>query len=472
MKSLVRWKRTSAVLMLFIATAIASPAQTFTTLVDFDWSNGANPLFMSLVQGVNANFYGTTASGGSTPGTIFEITPLGALTTLHNFEGTDGSTPFAGLLLASDGEFYGTTYDGSGAYYDGTIFKITSGGALSTFYVFDGSEGVNPVAALIQAKDGNFYGTTAFGGTNDYGTVFRVTSGGSLTTLHSFSLTDGANPYGGLVQARDGSFYGATAYGGGGSCTDGYLAGCGTIFKITPEGKLTSVHSFQNTDGAFPFAALTQAADGNLYGTTTYGGTLSCSHPDGCGTVFMIAPTGKLTVLHSFVGSDGISPYGSLIQATDGNLYGTTRDGGANGDYGTIYAITTGGALTVLHSFDGADGSLVLGGLVQATDGSFYGATNEGGDYSYGTVFNLAIGLGPFVAFVHDSGRVGQTGGILGQGFAGTTSVSVNGTPANFRVVSDTYIKATVPAGATTGYVTVTTPTGTLTSNVRFQVLP
>jgi uncharacterized repeat protein (TIGR03803 family) len=274
----------------------------------------------------------------------------------------------------------------------------------------------------------------------------------------------------------DGNFYGTTASGGDQICN------CGTVFKITPVGNLTTLHSFKGTDGAYPGGALVQAADENFYGTT--GGLgYHCNPTSGCGTVFKITRGGSLTTLYNFCAqtncSDGAHPVAGLVQATDGNFYGTTLVGGGGNcvaDFGvgcgTVFEITALGELTTLHTFGSTDGANPYGGLLQATNGSFYGTTYGGGAFSGGTIFSLEMGLGPFVAFVHDSGRIGQTGGILGQGFTGTTSVSLNGTPASYTVVSDTFIRATVPPGATTGFVTVTTPSGTLTSNVPFRVIP
>jgi uncharacterized repeat protein (TIGR03803 family) len=211
-----------------------------------------------------------------------------------------------------------------------------------------------------------------------------------------------------------------------------------------------------------------QGTNGNFYGVTGSGGTHEA------GTVFEITPQGKLTTLYSFCAvqpncADGAIPVG-VTQATDGNIYGTTGSNGANG-FGTVFDITAEGVLTTLYSFDGFDGAFPGAGLLQRTNGSFYGTTTGGGTYTDGTLFSLDMGLGPFVAFVRGAAKVGQDFGILGQGFTGTTSVSLNGTPASFTVVSDTLIRATVPAGATTGYVIVNTPSGTLTSNVPFQVI-
>jgi uncharacterized repeat protein (TIGR03803 family) len=233
------------------------------------------------------------------------------------------------------------------------------------------------------------------------------------------------------------------------------------------------LHSFDTADGAYPHAELIQASDGNFYGTTEAGGA------NGGGTVFQITPAGVLTTLYSFCAqadcADGKAPVAGLLQATDGNFYGTTELGGANGS-GTIFQITTGGTLATLYSFCAqarcADGEKPEAGLVQATDGSFYGAASVGGTGSVGTIFKLAMGLGPFVKTLPTFGNAGGSAYILGTNLAGATAVSFNGTATVFTVVSATEIKASVPTGAATGFVTVTTPRGTLTSNVAFQVGP
>lgn len=237
---------------------------------------------MSLLassRGLNGNFYGPTGAGGANGGgTIFKITPAGTLTTLYSSCAetgcTDGNVPIAALIQATDGNFYGTTRHG-GLYNDGTVFKMTPAGALTTLHsFFHGTDGSEPFARLVQAADGNFYGTTVSGGANGFGTVFKMTPTGTLTTLYSFcresGCADGEVPQGGLIQATDGNFYGTTVYGGANS------PGGGTIFKITPEGTLTTLYSFCAntgcTDGSNPVADLVQATDGNLYGTTYAGG--------------------------------------------------------------------------------------------------------------------------------------------------------------------------------------------------------
>jgi uncharacterized repeat protein (TIGR03803 family) len=446
-------------------TTQALQAQTFTTLHSFDGTDGADVAAAELIQATDGNLYGTTTGGGlNSDGTVFKITPKGTLTTLHSFDSTDGATPWAGLVQATNGNFYGTTTSG-GLNSEGTVFKITPGGTFTTLQSFDGTDGGAPYAGLVQATNGDFYGT-AGGGANGYGTVFQITPGGTLTTLHSFDSTDGSGPQSVLVQASDGNLYGTTRFGGS---SNGCSGGCGTVFKMTLKGTLTTLHSFDSTDGANPFAGLVQASNGNLYGTTLAGGASND------GTVFRITLGGTLTIVHSFDGTDGNSPMAVLVQATDGNLYGTTKNGGSAscpGDCGTIFRIAPGGKLTTLHSFDGTDGEYPFAGLVQHTNGNLYGATGGGGTDNDGTVFSLSVGLGPFVETQTTSGKVGATVKILGTNLTGATDVTFDGTGATFTVVSKSEITTTVPSGATTGPVEVTIPNGILKSNTEFRVTP
>jgi uncharacterized repeat protein (TIGR03803 family) len=353
---------------------------------------------------------------------------------------------------------------------------------------------LGPVAGLVQATNGNFYGTTQGGGANNDGTVFEVSAVGKLTTLYSFcsqsGCTDGASPAAGVVQATNGNFYGTTREGGAGNACAG--SGCGTIFEITPGGKLTTLHSFCSqvncADGVAPDAGLIQATNGNFYGTT--GGI---GYPEAGayynGTIFEITPAGKLTTLYTFCSQgdciDGTYPYAGLVQATNGNFYGTTSSGGAyvdcNGSScGTVFEITPFGKLTTLYNFSSqpgcTDGYFPFTGLVQATNGNFYGTTLWGGvssscdNFGCGTVFDLAVGLGPFVEALPTSGKAGAAVIILGNNLTDASNVSFNGTPARFKVISSTEIATTVPSGATTGPVAITTPSRTLLSNVSFRV--
>jgi uncharacterized repeat protein (TIGR03803 family) len=475
-------KKACAVFVFCAATAVSSPAQTFNTLVHFNGNNGAFP-DMPLTQGVDGKFYGTTLYGGhicpgnSGCGTIFKISAKGTLTQLHRFVGTDGSFPMAGLVQATDGNFYGTTLHG-GATGNGTVFTITPQGTLTTLHSFCPQppmciDGGVPATGLVQAINGSLYGTTTYGA-NSPGTVFKITLGGVLTTLHTFDVTNGAYPEGTLIQASDGNLYGTT-YEGGGYRTCGLTLGCGTVFRITPGGVQT-LYSFcaqtNCADGAGPQAGLVQATDGNFYGTTFYGGANdTCDF--GCGTIFRITPGGVLTTLYSFCTqtncADGAEPQAALVQATDGNFYGTTEQGGTMNS-GTLFQITAEGMLTTLYSFCSqprcTDGAGPDGGLVQATDGSFYGTTA-----SPGTVFALSVGLGPFVKTLPAAGKAGTRVGILGTALTGATSVTFNGIPAQFSIPLPSLILAHVPSGATTGTVTVTTTGGTLTSNVPFHVI-
>jgi uncharacterized repeat protein (TIGR03803 family) len=261
--------------------------------------------------------------------------------------------------------------------------------------------------------------------------------------------------------------YGTTEFGGANPI------GFGTVFAISTGGTLTTLHSFESSDGEHPYSGLIQGSDGKLYGTTIGGGGGVES-----GTVFCITTSGFLTTLLSFSGSDGegANPYGGLVQATDGNFYGTTIGGGAGtrgGGCGTVFKVTLSGSLTTLHSFDYTDGYDPYAALVQGTNGRLYGATLYGGTMGYGTVFSLSVGLGPFVEAQPTSGNVGEIVKILGANLTGATSVTFTGVAAVFTVKSSSEITTTVPAGATTGTVKVVTRSGgTLSSNVPFTVMP
>jgi uncharacterized repeat protein (TIGR03803 family) len=465
-------------------------AQSLTTLHSFDVTDGSLP-DAALVQATTGNLYGITADGGTSDnGTVFKISPSGTFVSLHSFAGylTEGGMPEASLMQGRDGNFYGTTlYGGANEPGYGTVFKTTPSGALTTLYSFCSqpscTDGKEPTAGLVQDASGNLYGTTQYGGANlscymGCGTVFKITTAGTLTTLYNFCpgggyCTDGNQPEAALVQATDGNFYGTT-YNGGGLCE-------GTIFKITPSGTLTTLYRFGTqpncTDGAAPTVGLIQATDGNLYGTTYAGGAT------GYGTAFKITLGGTLTTLYSFcrdanLCADGAYPFAGLVQGTDGNFYGTTSGGGNGGrttGSGTIFEITSTGTFNTLYSFCSQSGCPDGGGpygLVQDTNGEFYGTTGVGGISTppVGTIFSLNVGLGPFVETEPTSGKVGTAVKILGTNLKGASRVTFNGTAAVFKVASSSLITTSVPRGVTTGTVQVTTPRGTLSSNVVFQV--
>lgn len=473
-----RWTTILTTFLILAATTVAAPAQTYKTLVSFNGTDGANPEYAPLVQGRDGNFYGTTrGAGGNSPGTVFKITAGGKLTIVADV-GLD--QPYAGLVLATNGWFYGTTAQG-GAYNWGTIFEIMSKGTLNTVYSFcaqtNCSDGVFPLFGLVQASNRKLYGTTpSAAAVGSPGTIFGTTPAGQFTTLLIFDGADGLSPSGPLIQARNGNLYGTAGAGG--------TYGQGTVFEITPGGRLTTLHNFDGADGSGPSLGLVQATDGNFYGTTQQGGANN-NCPFGCGTVFKMTPKGALKTIYNFCSlsncTDGSLPISGLVQAPDGNFYGTTAQSGSStacGGYGcgTVFKLTPKGALTTLYTFcartNCIDGAGPQAGLLQATSGIFYGVTTGGGTTAGGTVFSLSTGLGPFVTFVQRAAKVGHTAQILGQGFKSATKVSFNGTSALFAVNTDTYLTATVPAGATTGYVTVTTPKATLTSNVPFRVIP
>lgn len=473
---------TTLVLTFCTMAGVNSSAQTYQLLATFDGTNGAQPQYAFLTQGLDGNIYGTTSSGGTnSKGTVFRVTPEGTLTTLYNFCGqakcTDGSEPEWGLVLATNGNFYGTTYYG-GAYNEGTVFEITSAGELTTLYSFCAQarcpDGAFP-NALIQGSDGNLYGVTEYGGLGaSYGSVFKITLAGKLTTLHSFMAYDGAYPTGSLLQASNGDFYGTTFIGGA-------LGNVGTIFQITAAGKFSTLHNFNTYDGASPTGQLVQSSNGNIYGATAGGGVYNNEGclANGCGTLFKITTGGSLTTLYKFCTedpscNDGEGPYGGMLLATNGELYGTTSGGGLDGN-GLIFQMSPTGNPKNLYNFcpehSCAGGASPYAGLLQSTSGTFYGTTNYGGANGDGTIFSLADGLGPFVKTLPTSAKTGATITILGSELTGTTAVSFNGEAASFAVVSATEITATVPPGATSGTVSVKTPAGTLDSNISFRVI-
>jgi uncharacterized repeat protein (TIGR03803 family) len=471
--------RVAALLFFFSTIAINSPAQTFTSLFSFDYTNGAYPYGALLVQGLNGNLYGVTSGGGIGScdtggcGTIFELTPTGTLTTLYTFckkiECSDGSYPVEGLMQASNGNFYGSTYYG-GVEDSGTLYEVTPSGTLATLYSGfcpNCAQGWSPDSSLIQMPNGNLYGATELGGTGLSGVFFELTLNGEYSVFYNF--TNGNAPNGSLFPADNGGIY---------------AAGGDDVYEITLQGNIQTIYGFcaveKCRDGEGPSAPV-QAANGNLYGTTVLGGVnLNCEQI-GCGTVYELTPQGALTRLYSFCAqpncTDGSYPEGPLVLGTDGNFYGVTHSGGANGA-GTIFQITPAGVLTTLHSFDTTDGAGPYVGLIQATNGKFYGTTYAGGSSANcsdgcGTIFGLSMGLGPFVALQQVSAPIGGQITILGNNLTGATAVNFNGTPAVYTVISDTSISAVVPAGATGGTVQVSTAAGNvLSSNVPFRVAP
>jgi uncharacterized repeat protein (TIGR03803 family) len=452
----------------FALLSIALPhvsAQSVTDIYTFTGTNSsAYPQHVIPVQGRDGRLYGTTnGTGSSSYGAIFKLTAAGAFAQLYAFDNTNGSQPSGGLTLANDGNFYGTTYSGGSAGF-GVLFKISSGGGYTVLHNFaSGTDGAAPASAPILGTDGNLYGTT-YGNASASSTVYKYArASGTLSTIYQFEQAEeGSGVIASLVQATNGNLYGS-AYQGG-------TSNCGTIFEITTSGTLVWTYSFPClAGGANPVGALIQGNDGNFYGTTSQGGSYNV------GTVFKLSQTGTVSVLYSFQsyfngGADGSTPFGGVIQATDGRLYGSTLAGGSQ-NQGTLFQITNTGAYKLLYSFSNT-GNGPEAPPMQDTSGLFYGTTFEGGKDGFGVVYSLNMGLSPFVVLAQSRGPIGSTAEIFGQGFTGTTSVTFNGTAATtFNVASATYITAVVPSGATTGAVVVTTPNGTLKSNKNFQVI-
>jgi uncharacterized repeat protein (TIGR03803 family) len=460
-RTIQAWKTICTVLLLCAAMTVPASAQTYSVVTD-----AVSDAFLTL--GLDGNFY-TAVYGGETPGLIYRITPSGTVTTVYSFPGyPHESDPAPRLLLGTDGNFYGTTL-----VPFGSIFKVTPDGAFTTLYTFtcsniDCGGGYWADFGLVEGRDGNFYGTAALAGANNWGMMFRVTPGGTFTVVYNFcasaNCTDGGRP-GQLIQASDGNFYGATNYGGS--------ENGGTIFKITPDGALTVLHNLHL--GLYVEWGLIQGSDGNFYGATYGGGA------NGKGSVFKMTPTGDTSTLYSFCSqancTDGGHPYAGLVEGSDGNFYGTTLVGGNSPQHGgTIFSVTPAGAQTTLYRFCAAgfpcsDGDSPESTMIQATNGDFYGTNVQGGTGG-GVVYSLSVGRDPLVEMLPTSSQVGQSVKILGQGLSGTTAVSFNGISAGFTINSDTYITASVPAGTTTGYVTVETAGGTLRSNLPFQIRP
>jgi uncharacterized repeat protein (TIGR03803 family) len=464
--------------LIAMATVMPAHAQTFSTLYVFGTQtfNADNPEG-AIAQGRDGALYSTSTSGGANNwGAILKVTPEGHEQVIYSFcsvtNCADGSAPAGGLTLRPDGHFIGTTTSTGAEFGAGTVFDVTQTGTLTTLHAFTGTDGSQPLAPPILGPDGSFYGVTSNGGNHEScGTLYRIT-GSEFSVLHYFDEVDGCSPTGALVLGTDGNLYGTAQYGGN--------ENDGAVYQVVLRpGKATIVnwlYAFNGNGG--PVGALIEGSDGNLYGTTE-------GRDNGSGLIFQITSTGSLTVLHELNGtSDGSSPQAGLTLASDGNFYGTAVNGGEYGG-GTLFQVTPSGGFSVLYNF-GAQGegfyNINLNPLAtpfQNTNGLLYGDTFYGGGGSCsgesgcGVFYSWNNSLPAFVSTVQLMGAVGSTVEILGQGFTSTSTVSFNGTAATtVEVQSGTSLVATVPAGASTGSVTVTTSGGTLTSNRQFIVTP
>ena len=330
-----------------------------------------------LMLANDGNYYGTTTSGAASgSGSIFRMTPDGTVTNIHSFySSTDGSYPSGKLVQGPDGALYGTTRSGGANTY-GTIFRITLAGDFSVLYPFANSDGRGPCSELLVGSNNTLYGTASGGGDNYGGTIFKITTGGVLTTLYPFSGLEPNDPVGGLIFGSDGNMYGVASYGG--------PLQHGSVFKCSTSGTLSTVSAFPyvGVDGYELDGGLVRAGDGTFYGTTAFGGAHDF------GSVFKMDAAGTVTILHSFTGTDGDYPNAKLTIGSDGNLYGSTGNDTVN-YCGTLFKVTPTGQFTELHQFNGADGAFAAGPLVEGADGAFYGTTQTGGSPQVGVIFKI-----------------------------------------------------------------------------------
>ena len=456
-------------IVMFVAAAVPLPAQTVNTLFNFESnSNNTQPTNPqgNMAQGRDGLFYGISSSGnGCCQGVFYKIDSTGVLTALASMTDVEG-TNCNGLVLATDGNFYGSCY--SDPTNNGTLIKLTPTGTITVMHTFLGTtaDGCHPLAPPIQATDGNLYGTTGFCGANGYGTVYKMSPTGTYTQLHSFQgpPNDTAEPLG-LVQGTDGNLWGMG---------NGWIISDGAVFKISAAGAESLVYTFKGgtTDGANPYTNLIQGSDGNYYGTTEYGGA------DSYGTIFKLTPAGVETVLYNFPNqTDGAYPRLPLTQGLDGLLYGMATDcpGGGCGPAG-LFDITTKGVYKNLYIYPlGPSNSIQpFAPLLLSTNGTLYSTTYQGGVASSGTFYSVSTNYSPFISLVNvRNGKEGSQVGILGQGFSAASVVKFGGTAATTaKVAGKAFILATVPAGALTGKVTVTTGSTTLSTVSIYRVTP
>lgn len=501
-------KRVPTLFLVFVAlavSAISAHGQNFSILYNFGGPPDGQLPVAGLLES-NGILYSTTQEGGSTnvtgaAGAVFSVDISSGketvLYTFGGFNGPDGNFPSSTLVADAAGNLYGTTIAGGSNHTGicfssgcGIIFKMSPSGTETILYSFTGgADGLGPNGLIFDGA-GNLYGTARWGGQGGQhgeccGTVFKLAPDGILTTLYTFAGgANGEAPAGSLVLDKSGNLYGATSFGGNTSdcVTTSSPAGCGVLFKIDTNGNETVLYTFTGgADGAQPNGSLLLDSGGNLYGTANSGGNAGCNSPfsfyPGCGVVFELTASGSEKILHAFrpVKEDGANPDSGL--ATDGiNLFGTTMNGGTYTN-GTVFQLNAAG-LTLLHSFHRhVDGWLPEGGVIRDVAGNLYGTTagnNSGCPFNYiygacGTVFRV-IAPPQITKFAPSSGPVGTTVSISGVSFSQATEVTFNGVAATFTVKSDKLVTATVPAGATTGKIAITSPGGTATSSMTFTV--
>jgi len=423
----------------------------------------------SLVQASDGNFYGTAIFGGAhnanDGGTVFRISPSGQFALLHIFVAdksgnfSNGNGPVGSLVEGKDGFLYGTTTAG-GAHNAGVIFKISKSGKFNLLHRFcseaECADGSNP-SALVLGNDGNLYGGTLGGGAFNNGSIFRIKPAGPFTILHALNdKSDGGPPSQALVQASDGNFYGVGSF-----SPDG---GLGNLFRVTPRGEFTDLHDMGDPPDADANARLIQASNGLLYGTTFYG------------EVFQISLSGSFQIV---VPGPFHTILGGVTQASDGNLWGTFSGSGVSQNTDVLFADAIGGSNLLKVSFDCAINGGNPQGVIQGGDGKLYGlaaacGVDSQGHAARGTVFTVEAELAApppvFATFTPTSGKVNSQVTIRGDHFVGTTEVAFNGVEAAFKVLNAKFIRVTVPAGASTGPITVINAGGTTMSKQTFTV--
>lgn len=371
--------------LITVALAAFSPAQNFTTLKSFTGgSDGSFPL-AGLIQDSAGNLYSTTDSGGDVTGDcapygcglVYRLNPDGTETVLHTFEDSDGAGPSAPVTRDKQGNIYGTTTGGgSGNGSHGTVFRISPAGKETLYSFIGGTDGCTPYQGVIVGEAGNLYGTTlSCGSSRGYGTIFKIDAAGRFTLLHSFAGSDGANPqYGHLTMDNAGNLYGVANFGG--------ARNSGVVYELSSSGKYTVLYSFKGgADGWGPLGTVLRDNAGNLYGTTALGG------PGNNGTIWKVTPAGQESILHTFGGPVGCAPSGGLTPDSQGNLYGVTSNCGSSNE-GVLYKLSRDRTLTVLHSFAGSGGALPFGEVLRTSTGRLYGTTGDGGADNNGTIWS------------------------------------------------------------------------------------
>ncbi len=427
---MVRMRRLAGMMLLAGAVGVAARPNTGTVLHSFVAPPGGSTPYSGVIGGPAGELYGTTYYGGSSNlGVVYKI-EAGGETVLYSFGGgADGANPYTGVIRDSAGNLYGTTPFGGSAANEGVVYVVDPLGKETVLYRFTGgADGGNPYGGVVLDDAGNLYGTTTVGGKRGAGVVFKLDPAGQETVLHSFGEgADGGVPWGSLVRGPCGDLYGTTKYGG--------RSGDGTVYRVGANGHETVLHSFGFSDGAIPISGVIRDAAGNLYGATYQGG--SGCRGAGCGVVFKLDPSGIETVLYGFAGPKGKHPASGLIRDAQGNLYGTTYYGGT-ADSGVVFKVDPSGDETVLHSFTGGvGGSYTAAGVIRDAAGNLYGTVPSGGPEDLGVVYKLDPAGVETVVYSFTAGRegFGPRAGVIGDSAGNLYGTAEFGGPANSGVV-------------------------------------